>query len=73
MASKYAKFNFTKNFIESLKPAKAGKRDYYRDNKVSGLEIMITDKGNKSFKITKKKNGRIIRVTLGTYPEIWHN
>lgn len=64
------KYNFTINFIESLKAAKAGKRDYYRDNKVSGLEIMVTDKGNKSFKITKKKNGRIIRVTLGTYPDI---
>jgi integrase len=64
------KYNFTKNFIESLKPAKEGKRDYYRDNKVSGLEIMITSKGSKSFKITKKKNGKIIRVTLGTYPDL---
>ena len=49
------KYNFTKNFIESLKPAKAGKRDYYKDAKVSGLEIMVTAKGNKSFKVTKKR------------------
>jgi len=64
------KYNFTKNFIESLKPAKAGKRDYYKDAKVSGLEIMVTTKGNKSFKVTKKKGGRIIRVTLGGYPDL---
>jgi len=64
------KYNFTKNFIESLKPAKAGKRDYYKDAKVSGLEIMVTAKGNKSFKVTKKKGGRIIRVTLGGYPDL---
>lgn len=31
---------------------------------------MVTDKGSKSFKVTKKKNGRIIRVTLGKYPDL---
>jgi integrase len=67
MASKY---NFTKSFISSLPPAKQGKRDYYKDNKVAGLEIMVTEKGSKSFKITRKKNGRIIRVTLGKYPDL---
>jgi integrase len=64
------KHNFTKNFIDSLKPAKDGKRDYYRDSKVNALEIMITDKGTKSFKITRKKDGKIIRVTLGRYPDL---
>ena len=38
------KHNFTKKFIESLEPAKAGKRDYYKDSKTNGLEIMVTDK-----------------------------
>ncbi len=64
------KHNFTKNFIESLKAAKDGKRDYYKDAKVRGLEIMVTSTGNKSFKVTKKKDGRIIRVTLGSYPDL---
>lgn len=64
------KINFTKAFIDSLKPAASGKRDYYRDNKVNALEVMVTDKGNKSFKVTRKKDGKIIRVTLGNYPEI---
>lgn len=64
------KHNFTKSFISSIPSAKQGKRDYYRDTKVSGLEIMVTDKGSKSFKVTKKKDGRIIRVTLGKYPDL---
>lgn len=64
------KYNFTKNFIESLKPAKAGKRDYYKDAKVNGLEMMVTANGNKSFKVTKKKGGRFIRVTIGGYPDL---
>lgn len=64
------KYNFTKNFIESLKPAKAGKRDYYKDAKVNGLEVMVTANGNKSFKVTKKKGGRFIRVTIGGYPDL---
>lgn len=64
------KHNFTKSFISSLPPAGQGKRDYYKDNKVAGLEIMVTEKGSKSFKVTRKKNGRIIRVTLGRYPDL---
>jgi len=64
------KHNFTKSFLSSLSPAKQGKRDYYRDAKVNGLEIMVTDKGSQSFKVTKKKDGRIIRVTLGKYPDL---
>jgi integrase len=64
------KHNFTKSFIESLPAAEKGKRSYYKDNKVSSLEMMVTDKGSKSFKVTKKKDGRIIRVTLGKYPDL---
>lgn len=64
------KHNFTKSFIESLPAAEKGKRGYYKDNKVSSLEMMVTDKGSKSFKVTKKRNGRIIRVTLGKYPDL---
>ncbi|AZL15276.1 tyrosine-type recombinase/integrase [Rickettsiales endosymbiont of Stachyamoeba lipophora] len=62
--------SFTKKYLDELPNAEPGKRSYYKDSKVNGLEIMVTDKGNKSFKVTKKKNGRIIRVTIGTYPDI---
>jgi len=64
------RYNFTKKFIEDLKPAEQGKRLYYKDNKVNGLELMVTDKGTKSFKVTRKKDGRVIRVTIGHYPDI---
>ena len=64
------KHNFTKSFITSLSSAEKGKRDFYGDSKVNGLEIMVTDKGSKSFKVTRKKSGRVIRVTLGKYPDI---
>jgi len=64
------KQNFTKSFIESLEPALSGKRDYYKDSKVNFLEVMVTDKGSKSFKVTRKKDGKIIRVTLGQYPDL---
>lgn len=42
----------------------------YKDNKVNFLEIMVTDKGSKSFKVTRKKDGKIIRVALGQYPDL---
>ncbi len=64
------KCNFTKSFIEELNPAKEGKRDYYRDNKVNALELMVTAKGAKSFKVTRKRDGKLIRVTLGQYPDL---
>jgi len=62
--------NFTKAFIESLKIPKASQRSYYKDSKVHGLEIMVTASGHKSFKVTKKKDGKFIRVTLGGYPDL---
>ncbi|WP_239647814.1 integrase family protein [Candidatus Jidaibacter acanthamoebae] len=62
-------YNFTKKFLDELPISAPGKRDYCKDYKGSGLEIIVTDKGNKSFEVTKK-NGRIIRVTIGQYPNI---
>lgn len=64
------KYNFTKIFIESLEIPEAGKRSYHKDVKVNGLEIMVTSSGHKSFKVTKKKDGKFIRVTLGGYPDL---
>lgn len=65
-----SKHNFTKIFIESLEIPKDGKRAYYKDAKVNGLEIMVTSSGHKSFKVVKKKDGKFIRVTLGGYPDL---
>lgn len=64
------KHNFTKAFIESLETPKTGQRSYYKDSKVHGLEIMVTASGHKSFKVSKKKDGKFIRITLGGYPDL---
>ena len=62
--------NFTKKTLESLPLPLAGKRLYFYDTKVRGLELMVTDQGSKSFKVYRKYNGKPVRVTLGKYPEM---
>jgi hypothetical protein len=41
--------NFTKAALEALPPAKSGDRDYYNDARVKGLQVVVTETGNKSF------------------------
>lgn len=62
-----SKHNFTKQFIESLKPSPDGSRQYYHDSKLSGLDLCITPSGAKSFAVRKWVNGRSYRVVLGHY------
>src|SRR5262249_35805537 len=40
-------FSFTKPLLEGLPPAAPGKRDYYNDTKLRGLQIAVTDFGVK--------------------------
>ena len=67
---KLKRYNFTKQFIESLAVPNKGSRDYYKDSKVFGLELMVTNTGAKSFSVRRKKNSKTIRVALGRYPEV---
>ena len=60
-------FNFTKKALDTLIMPETGKRSYFYDAKVRGLELMITEHGSKSFKVYRKCNGRPVRVTLGKY------
>ena len=62
--------NFTKKTIDSLKLPDKNKRHYFYDEKINGLELMVTDQGTKSFKVYRKFNGKPVRVTLGKYPEM---
>ena len=62
--------NFTKKIIDSLKLPDKNKRHYFYDEKINGLELMVTDQGTKSFKVYRKFNGKPVRVTLGKYPEM---
>lgn len=63
-------FNFTKKALDALVMPKTGKRFYFYDTKVRGLELMITEQGSKSFKVYRKCNGKPVRVTLGKYSEM---
>lgn len=68
------RFNFTKAQIEGLPQAAAGKRDYYHDadgpQSISGLVLMVTATGAKSFQVYRKMEGKPVRVTLGRYPDM---
>lgn len=64
------KLNFNKKNIDSLPIPEKGKRNYYNDEKVPHLQLMVTDKGTKSFKVYKRINGTPNRVTLGKYPQM---
>ncbi len=65
-----SKLNFTKNAIEQLPIPNTKGRIFYSDTRQPGLQLMVTNKGAKSFKVTRKHQGRLIRVTLGRYPDM---
>jgi integrase len=63
-------FNFTKRSIDTLPIPPAGKRDYYYDYKVQGLELMVTSGGKKSFKVYRRLNASPVRIHVGVYTQI---
>jgi len=64
--------NFTKVAIAALPPAKPGKRAWYRDEKVRGLYLMVTDKGAKSFYGVRWIAGqnKTEQMKLGPFPDL---
>lgn len=62
-------FKFTKTKLENLPPAERGQAEY-GDTIVNGLRIRIGTSGVKSFCISRKKNGKFIRATLGRFPDL---
>lgn len=64
------KINFTIKNIDNLPLPEKGKRFYFYDSKINGLELMVTHSGAKSFKVYKKLDGKPVRVTLGKHPEL---
>jgi len=62
-------FKFTKAKIESLPPAEKGQIEY-GDTVVNGLRVRVGISGVKSFCISRKRNGRFIRATLGRFPDL---
>lgn len=62
-------FKFTKAKLESLPPAARGQVEY-GDTLVNGLRIRVGTSGVKSFCISRKRNGKFIRATLGRFPDL---
>lgn len=64
-------FVFTVAALNALPPAAPGKRDTYHDLKEASLLIRVTPTGRKTFSVLKRpKNGKPIRVTLATFPDM---
>lgn len=62
-------FKFTKAKLESLPPADSGQVEY-GDTVVNGLRVRVGVSGVKSFCISRKRNGKFIRATLGRFPDL---
>lgn len=63
-------FKFTKANVSALVPDPAGGRLEYRDTIVNGLVLRVGGSGVKSFCISRKRNGKFIRATLGRFPDL---
>lgn len=64
------RINFTKAAIDNLPLPPAGRRAYYGDTKIKGLQVAVTDKGSKTFVVYKKIGGKPTRIKLGTFPDL---
>lgn len=62
-------FKFTKTRLEELPPAARGQVEY-GDTVVNGLRIRVGVSGTKSFCVSRKKNGKFFRATLGRFPAL---
>lgn len=61
---------FTKAALLALPVPENGKRTEYADCVVNGLRLRITSSGNKSFCVSRKRDGKFYRVTLGKFPDM---
>lgn len=64
------RLNFTKALIEGLPAALAGKRDYYNDTKIRGLQLVVTDSGAKTYYLYVRAAGKPHRHRLGAHPAL---
>jgi integrase len=60
----------SKTVIDRITPNKTGKQSFLRDDALKGFGVRISPGGTKSFIVEKRVNGKVKRVTLGTYPII---
>ena len=53
--------------IKAIKPPKAGRVEYW-DTVITGLGLRVSETGRKSWVVLYRNQGRLRRMTLGTYP-----
>lgn len=64
------RINFTHKALHALPLPAPGKRAVYFDEQVKGLNLIVTDKGNKSFYVRKVIDGVSRRIRLGAFPDL---
>ena len=64
------KIKFTIASISNLSNPEKGSRDYYYDEKTSGLGIMVFPSGTKTFFLYKRVEGKPDKIKLGRFPEM---
>jgi len=62
------KFNFTVASIKNISIPKSGTKSYY-DSKTTGLMLIVSYGGSKTFYLYKKVRGRPTRIKIGRFPE----
>lgn len=62
-------FRFTKAKIAELPAPESGQIEY-GDTEVNGLRVRVGKSGVKSFCISRKRNSKFIRATLGRFPDL---
>jgi hypothetical protein len=70
MPNALRRLNFTKATIETLPAAPSGKREYFNDTKIRGLQLMVTDSGSKSYYLYMRNGGKPHRHRLGAHPAL---
>lgn len=58
----------TKKAIDAI--ARPNGRAVYHVAKIPGLQVRVTEAGVKSFCVVRKSAGKVVRVTLGRYPDM---
>ena len=65
------KINFSKATFDNLPlPPQGMKKKYYKDEKVKGLWLYVTESGTKCFQVRKRVSGLLRTRVIGEYPYI---
>lgn len=65
-----SELHFTKPALNALPAARAGTRDYYNDDQASGLQLIVTDRGRKTFYLYAWFRGKPKRFRIGGFPGV---